>query len=47
MTMKKYVPDPSHILVVDEVQVKEKLIFEAQPIRIVDQQTKQLRGKAW
>ena len=43
--LKKYVHDPSHILVIDEVQVKEKLSFEAQLIRIVDQQTKQLRGK--
>jgi len=35
--LKKYVPDLSHFLVVDEVQVREKLSFEAQPIRIVDQ----------
>ena len=34
--LKKYVYDPSHILVIDEVQVKEKLSFEAQPIKIVD-----------
>ena len=44
--LKKYVSDPSHILAEDEVQVKENLSFEAQPIRIVDQQIKQLRGKA-
>ena len=43
--LKKYVSDPSHILAEDEVQVKENLSFEAQPIRIVDQQIKQLRGK--
>jgi len=34
--LKKYVSKPSHILVIDEVRVKEKLSFEVQPIRIVD-----------
>ena len=44
--LKKYVPDPSHILAMDEVQVNENLSFEVQLIRIVDQPSKQPRGKA-
>jgi len=38
--LRKNVFDPSHILEVDEVQVMEKLSFEAQPVKIEDQQTK-------
>jgi len=34
------VPDSSHTLAVDEMQVKENLSFEAQPVKIEYQQTK-------
>ena len=43
--LRKYVPDPNHILEPDEVQIREDLSFEANPIRIVDVQLKQLRRK--
>ena len=43
--LRKYVPDPSHILESDSVQVKENLSFDVRPIKIIDSQKKQLRGK--
>ena len=43
--LRKYAPDPSHILESDSVQVKENLSFEVTPIKILDSQMKQLRGK--
>ena len=36
---------PSHVLEVDNVQIKNNLSFEAKPVRIEDHQSKQLRGK--
>jgi len=44
--LRKYVPDPSHILESDSIQVKENLSFEVKPIRILDSQVKQLRGRS-
>ncbi|XP_017428675.1 uncharacterized protein LOC108336720 [Vigna angularis] len=43
--LRKYVPDPSHVLEVEDVQVKEDLSGEVQPVKIMESQTKQLRGK--
>ena len=43
--LKKYVPDPSHILEVPPVELKDDLSFEIQPVAIVDQEMKQLRSK--
>ncbi|XP_068483226.1 uncharacterized protein [Phaseolus vulgaris] len=43
--LRKYIPDPSHVLEVDNVQIKDNLSFEAKPVRIEDHQSKQLRGK--
>jgi len=43
--LRKYVLDPSHIIGSDSVQVKENLSFEVRPIKILDSQRKQLRGK--
>jgi len=44
--LRKYVPDPSHILESDSIQVKENLSFEVKPIRILDSHVKQLRGRS-
>ena len=44
--LRKYVPDPSHILESDSIQVKENLTFEVKPIRILDSQVKQLRERS-
>ena len=43
--LKKYVPNPSHILEVPPVELEEDLSFEVQPVAIVDQEMKQLRSK--
>ena len=44
--LRKYVPDPNHILESDFIQVKENLSFEVRPIRTLDSQVKQLRGRS-
>jgi len=44
--LRKYVSDPSHILESDSIQVKENLSFEVKPIRILDSQVKQFRGRS-
>jgi hypothetical protein len=43
--LRKYVPDPSHIIEPDEVPLKENLSYETSPVRIEDRRIKQLRGK--
>ncbi|XP_014506303.1 uncharacterized protein LOC106766055 [Vigna radiata var. radiata] len=43
--LKKYVPNPSHVLEVEDVQVREDLSVEVQPVRIMESQTEQLKGK--
>ena len=43
--LRKYVPDPSHVLKVPPVELEEDLSFEVQPVAIVDQEIKQLRSK--
>jgi len=43
--LRKYVPNPSHILESNSAQVKENLSFEVRPIKIFDSQMKQLRGR--
>ena len=43
--LKKYVPDPSHILETPPIELEEDLSFEVQPVAIIDQGMKQLRSK--
>ena len=43
--LKKYTPDPHHVIEPDSIQIRENLTYEARPIRIEDQRVKQLRGK--
>ena len=43
--LKKYVPDPYHILEIPPIELEEDLSFEVQPVAIVDQEMKQLRSK--
>ncbi|XP_017438092.1 uncharacterized protein LOC108344135 [Vigna angularis] len=43
--LRKYVSDSSHILEVENVQVREDLSVEVQPVRIEESQNKQLRGR--
>ena len=44
--LRKFVPDPSHILEFDSIQVKENMSFEVKSIRILDSQMKQLRERS-
>ena len=37
--------DPSHVIALDDVQVRENLTYETVPVRIDDRRVKQLRGK--
>ena len=41
----KYVPDLSHVIPIDEVEVRDNLTVEDLPVRIEDREVKQLRGK--
>ena len=41
----KYIPDPSCVIQVDDVKVKENMIVEASPLRVEDREVKHLRGK--
>ena len=43
--LKKYVPDPFHILEAPPVELEEDLSFEVQLVAIVDQEMKQLISK--
>lgn len=43
--LRKYVPDFSHVIEPDIVQVRDNLTYETQPVKIEDRRMKQLRGK--
>nr|KYP71512.1 Retrovirus-related Pol polyprotein from transposon 17.6 [Cajanus cajan] len=44
--LRKYVHDPSHVVELDDVGVKENLTFEKLPVVLVDHKLKELRGKS-
>ena len=43
--LKKYYPDPSHVIQPDEVAIEEDLSYVEKPVRILDQKVQQLRNK--
>nr|XP_025609573.1 uncharacterized protein LOC112702627 [Arachis hypogaea] len=43
--LRKYLPDPSHVLAPQAIELKEDLSFEEEPVAIVDRQVKKLRSK--
>ena len=43
--LRKYIPDPAHVLELDTVQIRENLTYDVAPIRISDRKMRQLRGK--
>ncbi|XP_057444137.1 uncharacterized protein LOC130736312 [Lotus japonicus] len=43
--MRKYIADSSHVIQVDDVQVRDNLTVETSPMRIEDKRLKQLRCK--
>ncbi|XP_073133369.1 uncharacterized protein [Henckelia pumila] len=44
--LKKYQPDPSHVLQPDETELDETLSYFERPIKIMDRKDKQLRNKS-
>ncbi|XP_027342791.1 uncharacterized protein LOC113855365 [Abrus precatorius] len=43
--LSQYVLDPSHVIDLDPIQVKEDLLYDVYSVRIKDHRVKQLRGK--
>jgi len=43
--LRKYVPDPSHVIPRDDLQVRDNLTVETLPVRIEGREVKTLRGK--
>src|SRR5262249_54933583 len=43
--LKKYIPDPSHVLQAPDIRIIEDLSYEELPIVIVDRYIKKLRNK--
>ena len=43
--LRKYIPDPSHVLREIPVQLKENLTYEETPVQIVDRKKQVLRSK--
>ena len=43
--LRKYIPDPSHVLREQPVQLKKKLTYEETPMKIVDSKEQVLRSK--
>jgi len=44
--LRKYVPNPSHVLEMEDLQIRGDLTVEVQPVGLGDIQTRQLRGKS-
>nr|KYP42065.1 Retrotransposable element Tf2 [Cajanus cajan] len=44
--LRKYVHDPSHVVELEDVRVKENLTIEKLPVAVVDHKLKELRGKS-
>ncbi|KAL5549867.1 hypothetical protein UlMin_000043 [Ulmus minor] len=43
--LKKYVPDTSHVLEQEHIELHEDLTYEEKPVQILDRKTKTLRNK--
>ncbi|CAL0320092.1 unnamed protein product [Lupinus luteus] len=43
--LKKYISDPSHVIELDNLPLRENLTFEASPMQIAGRKVKQLRGR--
>ncbi|XP_028800249.1 uncharacterized protein LOC114755528 [Neltuma alba] len=44
--LKKYQPDPSHVLGYEDITLRDDLTWEIKPVKIIDHQVKQLRRKS-
>ena len=43
--LRKYHPDPSHVLQLEEIEVDESLTYEEGPVKILEKEVKELRNK--
>ena len=43
--LRKYNPDPNHILTTEEIDLQEDLTFKEEPVEILDRKEKKLRTK--
>ena len=43
--LRKYIPDPSHVLREQPLQLKENLTYEEEPVQILDRREQVLRNK--
>ncbi|KAK2395736.1 hypothetical protein QL285_057442 [Trifolium repens] len=43
--LRKYYPDPSHVIEPETVELRDNLEYEALPVKIIDHGIKELRGK--
>ena len=43
--LRKYIPEPSHVLSYEPLQLNQDLTYEEKPIRILDTKEKELRNK--
>ncbi|XP_058759886.1 uncharacterized protein LOC131633189 [Vicia villosa] len=43
--LRRYIADPSHIIQLNDVQVRDNLTVDTSPMRIEDREVKRLRGK--
>nr|KYP31027.1 hypothetical protein KK1_049222 [Cajanus cajan] len=44
--LRKYITDLSHVVEMDDVQVRENLTFEKRPVAVIDHKLKEFRGKS-
>ena len=43
--LKKYYPDPTHILRPEEIEIDESLTYKEKPVQLLDRKVKELRNK--
>ena len=43
--LKKYIPDESHVISLDSVELRPDLTYEEEPIAIINRQVRKLRTK--
>ncbi|KAK6151654.1 hypothetical protein DH2020_014289 [Rehmannia glutinosa] len=43
--LKKYIPDPSHVIQPHTIQIRKDLSYEEKPVEIVDREVKKLKNK--
>ena len=44
-TLRKYISDPSHVLEEPEIELRDDLSYEEQPVQILGREEKELRNK--